>query len=190
DGDVVLADDRGALKRVDALSSRNRWRAVTDGGLLGATVDPSGQLLVTVERRMVRFWNAAGGTLAATSPAPSGQDFGGALFAIDARRVLATAGRDLVLLDAPSGEPRAVVPVEAKITAICRNLDAEIVVACDDGAVRWFDLVEGCLRSAKAHARPLTGVAVLPDTQHVVTTSLDRSVAVMTPAGARVVAWQ
>jgi WD40 repeat protein len=190
DADVVIADDRGALKRVDSLSSRNRWRAVTDGGLIGATADPTGQLLVTVEPRMVRCWNAAAGTPLSSSPAPSGQDFGGALFAFDARRVLVTAGRDLVLLDAPSGEPRAVMPVTARVAAIGRNADAEIVIASDDGVVRWVDLVEGILRSTKAHARPITAVAVLPDNQHIVTASLDRSVAVTTPSGGRVAAWQ
>jgi hypothetical protein len=188
EGDVVLADDRGALKRVDPLSSRNRWRGAVGATRRGATA--SGELLVTVEPGMVRFWNALGGTPAGVSPAPSHEGFGRALLALDATRVIATSGSDLVVLDAPSGDPRALLPASTRVRALARNLDGEILAAGDDGAVRWFDPARGCLRTVRAHARPIIALAVLPDDQHVVTVSQDRSLAVMTPSGARVAAWQ
>ena len=172
---VIVADDKGAVRRIDTVSGTTRWMAQVGAPVYDTPALADGMLYVPTTRGTLHALDLSTGTeewvydagapILLSTPAISGN------------RVAVGTSRDGVrLLDAATGDLRWTYQTDGNVTAaplwvgetlFIGTLD-ERVVALDGttGEEVWSDTVRGRIKSALAAGGGL--VVVLTEPRHVV----------------------
>jgi WD40 repeat protein len=190
---VCLADNRGVLKRVETLTSRNRWRSAVEGAAFrSVAVDDGGQIVLTADGTSVRAWAADSGGQRATVHAPTKVAFQGPLLALGGERLAVASGPSVLLYDHARGELTASLhDGDAIVRALAAGPDGTLLAGASDGTIRvWQPGTPEPLKVLRAHERAVVALSVAPDAAWFATASEDRSVRVWTlPGDALLAEW-
>jgi WD40 repeat protein len=190
---VALVDNRGVVKRVEALTSRSRWRSALDGAAFrSVAADRSMRVVLAGDETSIRMFAADSGGQLATVRAPTKGAFGPALLALEEEWIAIASGASLLVYDQVAGGVliAAMREGDAHVRCLDRAPDGVILSGHTDGTARLWDLgLHACTKRVQAHERAITAISAAPDALLFATASEDRSVRLWTPNGGRIAHW-
>jgi WD40 repeat protein/tRNA A-37 threonylcarbamoyl transferase component Bud32 len=189
DGKAAALGTEGGTATVIALEGGAvRWtRDLGAGPVTSVEFLEADALVAAGAARAVVFLEAASGRERSRLPAPPG-GFTRARLAPGGRRLAAASGERVYVYDLDSPGPPRRLDALAPVHAAEVSADGEVVAAaCEDRAVRVFDVASGRVaRRIEAFAAPATDLVLLADGRTAIAAARDRTLCVLDVANGTV----